>query len=218
MEEKITIEKFRDKNIFYIFFKRIIDILISIMAVVFLLFILVVLVPLYMFGENKGRIFFKQKRLGKNGRTFYIYKFRTMVIGAEEKLKHNTILYQKYIENNYKLEPDEDPRITKMGAFLRSTSIDEFPQFINVLKGEMSLIGPRPVVEEELKEYKQLKSKFLSVKPGITGYWQASGRSNIGYPERVDIELYYIDNKSIWLDIKIFMQTVKIVFLRKGAY
>ncbi|HDR7588027.1 TPA: sugar transferase [Bacillus mycoides] len=173
---------------------------------------------LYMTGDNKGPIFFKQIRMGKDGKEFHIYKFRSMVINAEEKLKGNEILYKKYIDNNYKLEPNEDPRITKVGQFLRKTSLDELPQFLNVLKGDMSLVGPRPVVQEELIEYGKRKDEFLSVKPGLTGYWQVSGRSDVGYPERVDLELYYIYNCSIWFDMKIIFLTMVHVIMRKGAY
>ena len=163
-------------------------------------------------------MFFKQQRYGKNGEKFNIYKFRSMVKNADEKLKSNKHLYEKYVQNNYKLEQDEDPRITKLGRFLRKTSLDELPQLINVLKGEMSIVGPRPIVDEELIEYKHLKDDFLSVKPGITGYWQISGRSEVGYPERVDLELYYVYHQSLLLDIKIILKTVVVVFLKKGAY
>ncbi|HDR8029181.1 sugar transferase [Bacillus cereus] len=173
---------------------------------------------LYMTGDNKGPIFFKQIRMGKNGKEFYIYKFRSMIVNAEEKLKRNEILYRKYIDNNYKLEPSEDPRITKVGQFLRKTSLDELPQFLNVLKGDMSLVGPRPVVQEELIEYGKRKDEFLSVKPGLTGYWQVSGRSDVGYPERVELELHYIYNCSILFDMKIIFLTMVHVIMRKGAY
>lgn len=141
-----------------------------------------------------------------------------MIVNAEEKLKADKELYQKYLKNNYKLEPHEDPRITKLGRFLRATSLDEIPQLINVLKGEMSLVGPRPVVKEELEEYGVKVNEFLSVKPGLTGYWQVSGRSEVGYPERVDLELYYVYNQSLLLDIKIILKTIWIVLLKKGAY
>ncbi|MEK5229554.1 sugar transferase [Bacillus sp. CH_50] len=173
---------------------------------------------LYMIGNNKGPVFFKQIRMGKNGKEFHIYKFRSMIVNAEEKLRSNEILYKKYIDNNYKLEPSEDPRITKVGQFLRKTSLDELPQFLNVLKGDMSLVGPRPVVQEELVEYGERKDEFLSVKPGLTGYWQVSGRSDVGYPERVDLELYYAYNASLWFDIKILLLTVKNVVVGRGAY
>ncbi|MGG0175257.1 sugar transferase [Gottfriedia acidiceleris] len=205
-------------NNFYLFGKRTLDICGALVGVLFLGLTLIFISFIYLFGENKGPIFFKQKRVGKNGKVFYIYKYRSMVVNAEEKLKTNKKLYSKYIANNYKLEPEEDPRITKLGAFLRKTSIDEIPQFINVLKGEMSLVGPRPVVEEELKEYEYKQHELLSVKPGITGYWAASGRSEVIYPERVDLELYYVYNQSFLFDIKILMLTIINVALRKGAY
>lgn len=202
----------------FLFSKRCIDILLAILGLIVTspLFILIAL--LYLFGESKGQVFFKQQRYGKNGEKFNIYKFRSMVVNADEKLKSNKLLYQKYLLNNYKLEQEEDPRITKIGRFLRKTSLDELPQLINVLKGEMSIVGPRPIVDEELIEYKHLKDDFLSVKPGITGYWQISGRSEVGYPERVDLELYYVYHQSLLLDIKIILKTVVVVFLKKGAY
>ncbi|WP_437832352.1 sugar transferase [Niallia taxi] len=198
--------------------KRLIDILGSLFLIIITIPIYVVVGLFYMNGENKGPIFFKQVRIGKNGNKFHIYKFRSMVVNAEEKLKSDNKLYQKYLDNSYKLEPEEDPRITKVGRFLRATSIDEIPQLINVLKGEMSLVGPRPIVEEELVEYGKRTREFLSVKPGITGYWQVSGRSDIDYPERVDVELYYVNKASFLFDIKILLKTVSIVILRKGAY
>lgn len=206
------------ERLLYFYLKRVSDFILSAGAIVVLLPLLLLLSSFYFYGENKGQILFKQKRVGQNGKIFFIYKFRSMVSNAEEMLKKDNDLYEKYIANNYKLDPEEDPRITKFGKFIRKTSLDELPQFFNVLKGEMSLVGPRPVVKEELMEYKDQKDKFLSVKPGITGYWQANGRSNVGYPERVDIELYYVDHQSVKLDLKIILQTFAKVILRKGAY
>ena len=141
-----------------------------------------------------------------------------MVEDAEEILKKNPKLYQKYIENSYKLLPEEDPRMTGLGRFIRKHSIDEIPQFINILKGDMSFIGPRPVIEEELLQYGERTSKFLSVKPGATGWWQVSGRSEIGYPERCDMELYYVDNCSFKLDVKIFFLELKRIITKDTAY
>ncbi|MDU1846678.1 MAG: sugar transferase [Niallia nealsonii] len=216
---KINIkEKSKTSILFYQYPKRIMDILGSLIGILLTLPIMLVIISFYTWGSNKGPIFFKQKRLGLNGEYFYIFKFRSMVIDAERKLKSNEELYQKYLDNNFKLEPDEDPRITDFGRFIRKTSLDELPQFFNVLIGNMSLVGPRPVVKEEINEYKNRKDEFLSVKPGITGYWQVCGRSNVGYPERVDIELYYVSNKSIILDIQIMCKTVIQVLLKKGAY
>jgi exopolysaccharide production protein ExoY len=210
----------KEKSLYicYLFIKRLIDIIGSLFLLLFFspLFLLISL--FYMKGENKGPVFFKQVRIGEIGTEFKIYKFRSMIVDAEAKLKANQVLYKKYIQNSYKLEPEEDPRITNIGRFLRKTSLDELPQLINVLKGEMSLVGPRPVVKEELKEYANKVEDFLSVKPGVTGFWQVSGRSDVVYPERVDVELYYVYNASLLLDIKILLKTVLIVISKKGAY
>lgn len=202
----------------YYFFKRCLDIIASFLGLIIIAPIFFIISIFYLFGDNKGTVFYRQKRCGKDKRNFYIYKFRTMIKNADEKLKQDNGLYQKYIDNGYKLSPDEDPRITKFGRFLRETSLDELPQLLNVLKGEMSLVGPRPVVEEEVIEYKERAKEFLSVKPGLTGYWQVSGRSDVNYPERVDLELYYVYNQSFWFDIKILFLTVYVVVLKKGAY
>ena len=202
----------------YIFLKRCIDIFGAASGLLVTLPILAVLAVFYFFGDNKGPVIFKQARIGKQGRVFYIYKFRSMVVDAEKLLKNDPVLYAKYVGNNFKLEQDEDPRITRFGRFIRETSLDELPQFFNVLKGDMSLVGPRPVVLEELKEYKQSKEDFLSVKPGITGYWQVCGRSGIGYPERVEVELHYVYNRSLLFDLKILGKTIYQVLARKGAY
>lgn len=172
----------------------------------------------YHIGGNKGSMLFKQKRLGKNGKLFEIYKFRSMKTNANDILKSDKELYKKYIDNGYKLEAHEDPRITKLGYFIRKSSIDELPQFLNVLKGEMSLVGPRPIVEEELQEYRNKSELFLKMKPGITGIWQTSGRSNVGYPDRVDMELSYLHKPSIKKDIRIIFRTILKVFVKEGAY
>lgn len=215
-----TISKVETSNVstIFIFTKRIIDILGAFIGLIVTFPIFLIVSSIYLFGESRGPLLFKQQRFGKNGKMFSIYKFRSMIVNADEKLKQNKELYNKYVQNSYKLEQEEDPRITKIGMFLRKTSLDELPQLINVLKGEMSLIGPRPIVEEEIEEYKDKKDHFLSVKPGLTGYWQVKGRSEIGYPERVDLELYYIYNQSLKLDLYIFFKTFMIVLLKKGAY
>ena len=203
--EGSTLEVKKSSGI-YLCLKRTMDLIGAIVGLIIFSPIFLLISILYMTGDNKGPIFFKQIRMGKNGKEFYIYKFRSMIVNAEEKLKRNEILYRKYIDNNYKLEPSEDPRITKVG------------QFLNVLKGDMSLVGPRPVVQEELIEYGKRKDEFLSVKPGLTGYWQVSGRSDVGYPERVELELHYIYNCSILFDMKIIFLTMVHVIMRKGAY
>lgn len=209
---------YKKQSAWYLFWKRLTDIVLSTIALICFSPIFLVVWIMTLFGENKGPLFFKQTRIGKNGRPFKIYKFRSMIVNADEILHANPELYQKYVDNNYKLEPEEDPRVTKLGHWLRKTSIDEIPQFINILRGEMSIIGPRPVVKEELVEYGDRVDKFLSVKPGAMGLWQASGRSNIGYPERCDMELSYVDQASYWLDIKIMFKNIISIFKSTGAY
>lgn len=202
----------------YLFIKRLFDICISLVGMVVLVIATIIIAIFYSFGKNKGRIFFTQERIGLNGKRFKIYKFRSMVENAQEILMQDEKLYKKYLDNSYKLLPEEDPRMTRFGRFIRKHSIDEIPQFINILKGEMSFIGPRPVVKEELFEYGERVVKFLSVKPGATGWWQVIGRSDIGYPERCDVELYYVDNCSLKLDIKIFFMELKRIITRDSAY
>lgn len=210
----------RDTKIkFSKFINRSIDILFSSIGLLIMLPLFISISICYSFGgDSRGPVLFKQIRMGQGGKKFYIYKFRSMIVNAEARLKQDQSLYEKYIKNNYKLEPEEDPRITNLGRFLRSTSLDEIPQLINVLKGEMSLVGPRPVVEEELKEYGIHSEKLLTVKPGVTGYWAINGRSNVNYPERANLEIYYVNNKSLKLDFKILVKTVSSVLLRRGAY
>lgn len=209
----------KKEKVLFNFIKRITDIILSLVGI--LLFFMPTFIIIFLINKSKndlGNTLFKQERIGKKGKKFYIYKFRSMVNNAEDILENDQKLLKKYKKNNFKLMPNEDPRVTSIGKVLRKTSIDEIPQFLNVFKGEMSIVGPRPVLENELKEYKQYKYKLLSVKPGITGYWQINGRSNIEYPERVEVELYYVDNKSILLDIKIIFLTFKKVLTKKGAY
>lgn len=219
---QVTIEKpdvSSTKSILYRVAKRTLDIILSLIFLVLCSPIFLVLFVLIKTKEPNHNVFFGQYRYGFKGRRFKMYKFRSMVANAEQKLKDNEVLYKKYVDNNYKLESHEDPRITKLGALIRKYSIDEIPQFYNVLKGDMSIVGPRPIVDEELEiEYGLDKIKFLSTKPGITGYWQANGRSNVGYPERKSMELYYIDNCSFLLDVKIILLTIKSVIFKTGAY
>ncbi|WJN45971.1 sugar transferase [Priestia aryabhattai] len=212
------LENNQKQSSIYYFNKRLIDITGSLIGIVLTFPIFVLIGVLYLFGSNRGPVFFRQYRVGKDGKMFRMYKFRSMIVNAEQVLKNDKMLYKKYLDNNYKLEPEEDPRITLVGRFLRKTSLDELPQLINVLKGEMSLVGPRPVIKEELKEYNSRLREFLTVKPGVTGYWQICGRSDVGYPERADLEFYYIEHQSFKLDFKIILNTVLLVITRKGAY
>lgn len=190
------------------------DIVLSILALVVLspVFLLIsVMIKL----DSKGKVIFKHKRIGKNGKEIYIYKFRTMVENAEDMIRNFTEEQKKEFQENYKLA--DDPRITKVGKLLRKTSLDELPQLINILKGDLSIIGPRPIVREELKKYGERQEEFLSITPGLTGYWAANGRSCVDYAQRMEMEMYYVRNVSFKLDVKIFFQTVKSVATRRGA-
>lgn len=207
----------KSKHLVYSFFKRVCDIVGSVIALILLspvFLVIAVLIKKY----DHGPVFFRQTRIGRYGKKFQILKFRSMATNAEERLNQNKKLHNKYVKNNFKLAPEEDPRITPIGRWMRRTSVDEVPQFINILKGDMSIIGPRPVIEEELSEYGDRKDKLLSVKPGAMGIWQASGRSNIGYPERCEIELGYIDKASLGFDFLIFCKTLISIIKVDGAY
>ena len=198
--------------------KRLIDICGALVGIAILLPLTVVVAIINFANKENGPLFYSQKRIGKNGKYFKMYKFRSMVVGADEILKklleENEDL-RKEFEETRKLQ--DDPRITKVGRFLRKTSLDEFPQFINVLKGEMSLVGPRAVIDGEIEKFGEHKEEVLSVKPGITGYWAANGRSNTSYDERVEMETYYANNISILLDIQILLKTVISVIKKEGA-
>lgn len=207
----------KKSKIFYKIAKRILDILGGFVGCILSAPIMVIIIIAILIDDKESSPFFLQERIGKNGKKFKIFKFRTMVTNAEELLNSNPRLYAEFKKSGYKFPEGEDPRVTKMGYFLRKTSLDELPQFINVLIGNMSLVGPRPIVENELQEYKESKKIFLSAKPGITGWWQVSGRSEVGYPERCNLELEYVKNASIFFDIKILFLTVFSVLKGKGA-
>ena len=180
---------------------------------------LFVIVGLLVKFSSSGPILFSQMRLGTRGRLFRIYKFRSMYVNAEEILHSNPALYKKYVHNNYKLPKGEDFRITPIGAILRSTSLDELPQLFNVLKGEMSLVGPRPVVPAEITMYGECGPLFMSVKPGMTGYWQIKGRSGVeDYSSRAALDLQYIRDQSLINDVDILLRTIPAVVLRRGAH
>lgn len=169
--------------------------------------------------SSPGPVFFRQERLGKDGRRIHIFKFRTMHRDAERKLKSNASLYQEYVKNNFKLPKGRDPRITAVGRILRELSLDEIPQLINVLRGDMSLVGPRPIVPAEIEKYDDYASLLLSVQPGLTGQWQVSGRSDIAdYTRRVRLDMEYIRDQSIGRDLQILIRTVPAVLSREGAY
>lgn len=199
--------------------KRFFDIGFSIFAIVVTLPITIPIAIIIKLTDG-GNIIYSHERVGKNGKKFNVLKFRSMYVDADEKLKEILKTDQKAKEEwekSFKLK--NDPRITPIGKFLRKTSLDELPQFINVLKGDMSVVGPRPVVEEELVKYYKEKAKlYKSVKPGITGYWQVEGRSDTDYDERIKMDEYYIKNQSFLLDLKIILKTIKVMITGKGAY
>lgn len=194
--------------------KRLMDIIGSLIGCAITLVVTVFLAP-FLLIESPGSLFFKQKRVGRNGRYFYIYKFRSMYMDAEQRKKD---LMEKNEMKGLMFKMKDDPRVTKVGKFIRATSIDELPQFFNVLKGDMSLVGTRPPTVDEFKQYKGYHKRRLSIKPGITGMWQVSGRSDIeDFEEVVRLDLKYIDNWSLSLDIKIILKTCIAVFQRAGA-
>jgi len=156
--------------------------------------------------------------MGARGRLFRCYKFRSMRADAEQVLRADPNLYAAYVSNHFKLPADQDPRLTRVGRWLRRTSLDELPQLFNVLEGQMSLVGPRPVVPEELDHYGGRAPLLLSLKPGITGTWAVNGRSEVGYPVRADMELEYVRSWSLWLDIGIMLWTVPAVMRTRGAH
>ncbi|WP_144478129.1 sugar transferase [Cytobacillus oceanisediminis] len=199
----------------YSFLKRKIDFVGALMG-------LIILAPLFLFialliklEDQKGPIFFKQTRVGRNGKVFQMYKFRSMVIDAENIL-------QKLLDRNevsgamFKMK--EDPRITRIGKFIRKTSIDELPQLWNVVKGEMSLVGPRPPLPREVDEYTEYDKQRLMVTPGCTGLWQVSGRNNLGFKEMVNLDLEYIKKRSVLFDLKIIFKTFREIVASKNAY
>jgi exopolysaccharide biosynthesis polyprenyl glycosylphosphotransferase len=168
--------------------------------------------------ESRGPIIFGHARLGANGRRFKCYKFRSMHPEADQRLRSDAELYATYVANGYKLPEEEDTRLTRVGRFLRKTSLDEIPQLINVFRGEMSLVGPRPIVPEELERYGHGAAVLLSLKPGMTGAWAVNGRSHVGYPDRADMELDYVRNWSLAFDLWILLRTVPAVLVRRGAH
>ncbi len=169
--------------------------------------------------DSPGPILFRHRRIGKDGKEFYCYKFRSMCKDAQVKLEE-ILAENEEVRAEWKksFKIKNDPRVTKAGRFLRKTSLDELPQILNVLKGEMSLVGPRPIVEEELARYGEYVDDYLMVRPGITGIWQVSGRSDTTYDERVHMDSWYVRNWSFWLDIMLLWRTLKIVFKCEGAY
>lgn len=197
--------------------KRTLDILVSGAAIV-LLAPLGLALTLAIRLDSPGPAIFRQKRLGLGGRPFRLWKYRSMRVDAEEVLRDDPFLYRRYVDNDFKLSPEEDPRVTRVGRFLRRTSLDELPQLFNVLLGDMSLVGPRPVVPDEIGHYGAEARVFLAVKPGLTGHWQVSGRSDVAYPERAQLDIDYINNWGLGRDLRILANTVSAVLKSRGAY
>ena len=198
--------------------KRIIDILAGIVGMIILIPLMLIIKIANIFTKDSASIFFIQNRIGKDGKIFKMYKFRTMIVGAEEELE-KLLIENEEIRNEYELNKKikDDPRVTKIGKFLRKTSLDEFPQFINILKGEMSLVGPRPYLKREKKDIGQDYYKIIEMTPGLTGLWQVSGRSNITFEERVKLDIEYYKKNSFFGDMKILLKSISAVFNKKGA-
>lgn len=207
---------FKPGQMLYLALKRLVDLVCGIIGVIILIPVTVIVKLIYLLTGDKAKIFYRQKRIGQNGKEIRIWKFRSMVPNADEILKEllKDENYRKEWEENQKFS--NDPRITKVGKILRKTSIDELPQMINILKGDMSLVGPRPLVAGELEQHGGLKL-YQKVKPGITGWWGCNGRSNIDYRERLELEYYYVRNCSFYLDILCIFRTALAVVKKEGA-
>lgn len=205
------------RRIIYIFIKRLFDIIGGLVGLVLLIPITIILKIAFIINKDFHSVFLVQKRIGKNGREFNFYKYRSMIPNADEVLME--MLKDPKIKREYKknMKLTNDPRITKIGKFIRKTSIDELPQLINVLIGNMSLIGNRPYLPREKNDIGKYYDSIIKSKPGITGYWQVKGRSEIDFQDRLKLESYYSDNRNLLLDIKIFFLTFYVVFFGKGA-
>lgn len=208
--EGIEISKILERESkLYLFIKRSIDMICSLAGIIVLSPVFLIVAVLIKIEDPKGSIFFCQERNGQHPNTFKMYKFRSMVHNAEELLKD---LQHKNEQTGPAFKIADDPRITKVGKFIRKTSLDELPQLFNVLKGDMSLVGPRPPIPREVEQYTEYQKQRLLVKPGLTCIWQVSGRNNIGFDEWVDMDLEYIKNRNLLLDIKLILKTVKVLF------
>ena len=203
----------------YKFIKRLFDIVAGLIGTIILIpFTITITLIRKIKKEDDGPVFYTHLRIGKGGKEFRLYKYRTMCMNADEKLK-------KYLEENEEARKEYkkykklkyDPRISKLGEILRTTSIDEFPQFFNVLIGNMSLVGPRPYLPREKEDMGKYYESIVKCKPGITGYWQVNGRSDTTFEKRLELDDYYIKNKSLWLDFKIMVKTALQIIVRKGA-
>lgn len=219
VEDNITIDNKKVRINIEKGIKRLVDISAGLVGTILLIPITIcIYIAKKILKEDDGPIFYEQLRIGKDGKHFKLYKYRSMIIGADEILKEYLSENEEArieFEKNQKLK--NDPRITRLGNFLRKTSLDEFPQFINILKGDMSLVGPRPIVDREIELFGDKMKIVHSVRPGLTGYWAANGRSDTTYEQRVEMEAYYAENFSLLLDIKIILKTIKSVIKKEGA-
>lgn len=201
-------------SLYYLHSKRLIDIVLSLIGLAILSPLLLIIIILIKIEEPRGQVIFKQQRVGKDGKLFYMYKFRSMVSNAEA-LK--AALMEKNEATGPVFKIRYDPRVTKVGAFIRKTSIDELPQLMNVLLGQMTLVGPRPALPDEVDQYTAYERLRLTVTPGLTCYWQVSGRSNIGFDEWVTLDLQYIEQRNLMIDIKLILRTFFVLFGSKDA-
>lgn len=199
----------------YIISKRVIDIICSLLGLILLMPVLLIIAILIKLEDRNGPALFKQIRVGKEGKQFYMYKFRSMVTNAE-KLKVYLLHQNEATGPVFKMK--DDPRVTKVGRFIRKTSLDELPQLLNVLKGEMSLVGPRPPLLDEVEQYTGYERQRLSVTPGLTCYWQVSGRSNVGFEQWIEMDLKYIRERNFFVDSRLIIKTIFVLFGSKDAY
>lgn len=206
------------KKYSYLITKRLFDIILSLFGILFLIPLSIIIKISYILNKDYSSIFYTQTRIGKNGKEFKLYKFRSMIPNADEVLKKlmdtNTDIFNEYSKNK-KLK--DDPRVTKVGKFIRKTSLDEFPQFINVFKGDMSIVGNRPYLPREKEDMGNYYSDIVKTKCGIVSYWAIHGRSDVSFERRLELEKYYSNHQSLKLDIEIFFRAFSVVLLKKGA-
>lgn len=215
---EVSIYKSKVKRIIERMFKRVIDIIGALAGIIILVPLTIGIYIANLIYGDKGPLFFTQERIGKHGKTFKMFKYRSMVVGADEKLN-------KYLAENEEAKKEykeykklkNDPRITKIGKFIRKTSLDEFPQFINVLKGDMSLVGPRPYLTREKEDMSYYYKYIVSCKPGVTGFWQINGRSEVTFNDRMKMDMDYYRKHTVKLDVKILMKTVLKLLKKEGA-
>ncbi len=198
----------------YMFFKRIFDIILSLIGLI-VIAIPGLVISLFIYACDRGPVFYTQERVGKDGKRFKIYKFRSMYVNADTLLEK---LKEKNEVTGPMFKMKNDPKVTSVGRFLRKTSLDELPQLLNVLRGDMSLVGPRPPLPSEVEEYSEYDKQRLWVVPGCTGLWQATERNNVGFAEMVELDLKYIQNRSLFLDVKIIFLTFLVIIHPNGAY